>query len=156
DIRSTGSGNIGATNVARLLGRKWGVIVFVLDFSKGAVAVLIARWLGDIEWLPVAAGGGGVPGDVVSPLGSVSGGERDCARGRRGFHAFAAAFPRRLIGLAGRADFHALCFAVVHSRRHHADRNSIPVGGGAFRATAAYTNVILPARHRFGLGPPRR
>ncbi|HLW63697.1 MAG TPA: glycerol-3-phosphate 1-O-acyltransferase PlsY [Gemmataceae bacterium] len=56
DIRAKGSGNIGATNVGRLLGRKWGVIVFVLDFCKGALPVLVAKNVADADWLPVAAG----------------------------------------------------------------------------------------------------
>jgi acyl phosphate:glycerol-3-phosphate acyltransferase len=34
DLRSIGSGNIGATNVSRALGRKWGYICFLLDFLK--------------------------------------------------------------------------------------------------------------------------
>lgn len=41
DIRKLGSGNVGATNVARLLGKKWGVIVFILDFLKGFIAPFI-------------------------------------------------------------------------------------------------------------------
>jgi|ERR1019366_4625920 acyl-phosphate glycerol 3-phosphate acyltransferase len=43
DIFAHGSGNIGATNVGRVLGRKFGVLVFVLDFAKGALAVGLAR-----------------------------------------------------------------------------------------------------------------
>ncbi len=39
DLFQVGSGNIGATNVGRTLGRKWGILVFVLDFLKGAVPV---------------------------------------------------------------------------------------------------------------------
>lgn len=37
NIASTGSGNPGASNVARVLGAKWGVLVFVLDGLKGAL-----------------------------------------------------------------------------------------------------------------------
>ena len=44
DIRKHGSGNIGATNVLRTLGKKWGVLVFTLDFLKGLAAALLATW----------------------------------------------------------------------------------------------------------------
>ena len=40
DLRSIGSGNIGATNVARALGRKWAYICFALDVLKGLVPML--------------------------------------------------------------------------------------------------------------------
>jgi len=40
DLRSIGSGNIGATNVARALGRKWAYVCFVLDLLKGLVPTL--------------------------------------------------------------------------------------------------------------------
>jgi glycerol-3-phosphate acyltransferase PlsY len=43
DVRRQGSGNIGATNVARTLGRKLGVLVLVLDALKGAVPLLVWR-----------------------------------------------------------------------------------------------------------------
>ena len=39
DIREAGSGNIGATNVARSIGRGWGGLTLVLDASKGAAPV---------------------------------------------------------------------------------------------------------------------
>ena len=42
DLRSIGSGNIGATNVSRALGRKWAYICFLLDMLKGLVPMLAA------------------------------------------------------------------------------------------------------------------
>jgi acyl phosphate:glycerol-3-phosphate acyltransferase len=42
DIRHAGSGNIGATNVTRVLGKRYGYPVFVVDFLKGLVAVSIS------------------------------------------------------------------------------------------------------------------
>src|SRR5579862_1046347 len=45
DILRHGSGNIGATNVGRVLGRKYGVLVLALDFAKGALPVAVAQWL---------------------------------------------------------------------------------------------------------------
>ena len=44
DIRTQGSGNIGMTNVWRVAGAKWGIPTLVLDITKGALAVAIARW----------------------------------------------------------------------------------------------------------------
>lgn len=45
DPRTGGSGNIGATNVARLCGAKWGVLVLVCDALKGLIAVAVAMRL---------------------------------------------------------------------------------------------------------------
>jgi glycerol-3-phosphate acyltransferase PlsY len=46
DIRNFGSGNTGATNVSRVLGKSWSVVTAVCDFSKGGVAMLAAMCFG--------------------------------------------------------------------------------------------------------------
>ena len=45
DLREVGSGNIGATNVGRALGKRTGLVVLLLDAGKGAVPALVARVL---------------------------------------------------------------------------------------------------------------
>ena len=44
DIRQVGSGSTGATNVKRVLGKKWFFIVMILDAIKGAIPVLLAKY----------------------------------------------------------------------------------------------------------------
>ncbi len=48
DILKQGSGNIGATNVGRVLGKRFGLLVFVLDFLKGAGPTFVAPWLSEL------------------------------------------------------------------------------------------------------------
>jgi glycerol-3-phosphate acyltransferase PlsY len=43
DIFTVGSGNMGATNVSRALGTKWGVLVLLIDMTKGIVAIYISQ-----------------------------------------------------------------------------------------------------------------
>jgi glycerol-3-phosphate acyltransferase PlsY len=45
DLRSIGSGNIGATNVSRALGRKWAYVCFVLDMLKGFVPMIVTMFV---------------------------------------------------------------------------------------------------------------
>jgi glycerol-3-phosphate acyltransferase PlsY len=51
DIRQTGSGGTGATNVSRRAGKVAGVVTLALDALKGAAAVLIARALTGNDWV---------------------------------------------------------------------------------------------------------
>lgn len=59
DIRTIGSGSTGATNVKRVLGKKWFFIVLLLDALKGATPVILAKLFGTafatIGLLPVLA-----------------------------------------------------------------------------------------------------
>ncbi|ERI10108.1 glycerol-3-phosphate 1-O-acyltransferase PlsY [Aneurinibacillus aneurinilyticus] len=57
DIRQHGSGNAGATNTLRVLGKGPGIAVLLLDAAKGAIAVGIAYWLSRGEdWVVVFSG----------------------------------------------------------------------------------------------------
>lgn len=53
DIRDHGSGNIGATNVLRTLGKPVGISVLILDIAKGVVPVLLAQKFSDSSLIPV-------------------------------------------------------------------------------------------------------
>jgi glycerol-3-phosphate acyltransferase PlsY len=57
DVRKTGSGNIGATNVVRAAGLFAGILTLILDAAKGAAAVLLAAKLSNdsATWMMIAA-----------------------------------------------------------------------------------------------------
>ena len=57
DLRSGGSGNLGASNAVVLLGWKAGVLTAVHDIGKASLAVLLARWLWpELEYADAVAG----------------------------------------------------------------------------------------------------
>lgn len=57
DIRQHGSGNAGATNTLRVLGKGPAIMVLVLDILKGIVAIWLGVWLGNgSEWIPAICG----------------------------------------------------------------------------------------------------
>ncbi len=63
DIMESGSGNPGATNVSRLMGRKLGILVFVLDGLKGSIAAATGFF--------IAGYAGGIPLACAAVLGHV-------------------------------------------------------------------------------------
>jgi glycerol-3-phosphate acyltransferase PlsY len=56
DVRTTGSGNIGATNVLRASGKKAAVLTLIADALKGLLPVLVARLLFQNDWITTASG----------------------------------------------------------------------------------------------------
>ena len=76
DIRKHGSGNPGATNVMRVLGRKWGILCFVLDFLKGLLPVLAVKILtASPDDLVITAGLAAVAGHIWSVFLKFKGGK---------------------------------------------------------------------------------
>jgi acyl phosphate:glycerol-3-phosphate acyltransferase len=75
DVREHGSGNIGATNVYRVVGKPAGAMVFVLDVAKGLVPPLVgAAWGLSVPW-QVGAGLAAVVGHSYSPFLRFRGGK---------------------------------------------------------------------------------
>ena len=76
DIRKYGSGNVGATNVARVLGKQYGIIVYILDFLKGFIPTFIAVKLFGLEnWTTVLVALAAVLGHMFSPFLGFKGGK---------------------------------------------------------------------------------
>lgn len=75
DIRTKGSGNIGATNVIRTLGVLPGIVVLVTDILKGALPVIIGRSMGMPREIFLLAGAISVLGHCFSPFLGFKGGK---------------------------------------------------------------------------------
>lgn len=75
DLRSYGSKSIGTTNALRVLGWKISLAVFVLDFLKGLVPVVLARSVGLSDWLVALIGVATVAGHCWSPYIRFKGGK---------------------------------------------------------------------------------
>jgi len=75
DIRRYGSGNIGATNVFRTLGTIPGLIVFLLDFLKGTLAVQIGYFAGGDPTLALTLGMAAILGHMYSVFLGFKGGK---------------------------------------------------------------------------------
>lgn len=76
DIRSVGSGNVGATNVGRALGKKYALLVFFLDFSKGFVPMILSRlYFGLDSWTTFFVGLASVLGHMYPIFHNFKGGK---------------------------------------------------------------------------------
>jgi acyl phosphate:glycerol-3-phosphate acyltransferase len=77
DIRTVGSGNIGATNVKRVLGMKWFLVVLFLDALKGYLPVLILTLIFGAKYpvVPIIAGASAVIGHTFTMFLNFKGGK---------------------------------------------------------------------------------
>lgn len=76
DVRTVGSKNIGATNVFRTVGKKWGLLAFLCDFLKGFLPTFAAKtFAAGAEWLPIAVGLSCVVGHTLTVFMKFRGGK---------------------------------------------------------------------------------
>lgn len=75
DIRTVGSGNVGATNVMRNLGKKWGIVVFLCDVLKGFIPAMVGGVLISKPEYSVLCGVTAVFGHCLSPFLGFRGGK---------------------------------------------------------------------------------
>ena len=124
DVRLVGSKNIGATNVFRTVGKKWGLVAFALDFLKGFVPTLLAV-RGVLPAAPVAVGVACVLGHMFTPYMKFRGGKGVATA----FGMLVALVPA-LVGVA------FALFAVVFAFSHYISLGSI--AAAAFLAVAVW------------------
>ena len=136
DVRTVGSKNIGATNVFRTVGKKWGVLAFACDVLKGLIPTLLAKqWALDPElppdgsWFPLVVGVMCVVGHMLTPYMKIRGGK-----------GVATAFGM-LLGLAPALVGTAFAlFAVVFALSHYISLGSI--SAAAFLMVAVWFPIL--------------
>jgi len=171
DIREVGSGNVGATNVGRALGRRWGILVFALDVLKGFLPTLAALLLHHEPALALhSLGEGGLPlGVALTGFAAVAGHNWPVFlkfKGGKGMATscgvFLAVFPLGLLIATG------VWAAVVAATRYVSVGSMVaaaallacalllgrdPFGDGRFlTALAAVAAVLSIVRHRANIG----
>ena len=150
DLRTVGSGNIGATNAARALGMRWGAVALLLDAAKGTAAVALGARLGLAEPALVPVAAAAVLGHVFPCFLGFKGGKGVATAAG----AFLALEPAPLgLGL--------VAFGAVVAVTRYVSLGSLVAGlvvAGAVGATrgpshphtwlAAFAVVVLVVRHR--------
>jgi acyl phosphate:glycerol-3-phosphate acyltransferase len=151
DIRAHGSGNIGATNVSRVLGARDGAVVLVLDALKGALPTAAALAAGASPRLVALTGFAAILGHCFSPF----------LRGRGGkgvataLGVFAVIAPA-LVGVAAAVFVVVLAATRVPALGSLAGSLAISIGlvlggGGPYAALACATTALLVYTHRTNL-----
>jgi acyl phosphate:glycerol-3-phosphate acyltransferase len=155
DIRKVGSGNVGATNLARTLGLGKGIAGLLLDAAKGVAAVLIARFAagsGGGSLLELLAGGASILGHMYTPFLGFRGGKGVAT----GAGVFGALSPAALL-VAIAVFILALALTRIVSLASMLAALSLPIavilvhGGGSTALAALLIGALVIARHRENL-----
>ncbi len=123
DVRQVGSGGTGATNVLRSMGKGAAALVFVLDFLKGLLPIVVARWYDLPAWVIALMAVATVAGHCWSPFIGFKGGKGVAT----GAGAAIALFPVTLAALP--------ILALIVWRTRYVSLGSL--GGTAFAAILA-------------------
>lgn len=75
DITKKGSGNVGATNISRVFGIKWALLIGLLDVLKGVLPIFIAKQRDYTDWMLAAICISPVIGNIFSPWLGFRGGK---------------------------------------------------------------------------------
>ena len=137
DLRTVGSGNLGATNVLRTFGWRWGALVYAVDVLKGVVPVVGLPSLvagGATPWVPIALGVAAIVGHVRPVFLLGQGGGKGVATASGVFLGLAPLPTVMVMGL----------FAVVVWRTRYVSAGSL--------AAAGMLPVVLAWQAR-GVGP---
>ena len=126
DVRKVGSKNIGATNVFRTVGKKWGLLAFACDVLKGLLPTVAAKAFGGPAlWVGVAC----VVGHMLTPYMKFKGGK-----------GVATAFGMLIGLLPGLVGVAFALFAVVFACSHYISLGSC--AAAAFLAVAVWLPVF--------------
>ena len=126
DVRKVGSKNIGATNVFRTVGKKWGLLAFACDVLKGLLPTVAAKAFGGPAlWVGVAC----VVGHMLTPYMKFKGGK-----------GVATAFGMLIGLLPGLVGVAFALFAVVFACSHYISLGSC--AAAAFLAFAVWLPVF--------------
>lgn len=139
DLRTAGSGNPGAANAGRVLGRKWGVLVFALDVLKAYLpTLLVLRGMGTLPAL--VAGFAVVLGHVFSPF-----------LGGKGGKGVAAAFGATLAIAPWVALAAVLVFALATATLSFIGEASVVTSTGLFLVGVLGAVGVLPLERAVGV-----
>lgn len=171
DIRTIGSGNIGATNAIRAMGRKWGYCVFACDFLKGLLPTIAVQFIfvstrEDVELLQVLVGAAATLGHCYSPYLGFRGG-KGVATGCGGIIAiswetFVAGgivwlLTRLTTGYAGLASIlMGLTFPIAVAVQHGTHRRAMLVGATALAFLIVWRHRANIQRMQAGTEPNAR
>ena len=130
DVRTVGSKNIGATNVFRTVGKKWGLLAFACDFLKGFLPTLLCKAsAAPVAWLPLAVGVACVVGHMLTPYMKFKGGK-----------GVATAFGMLVALVPGLVGVAFLLFVVVFALSHYISLGSCTAA--AFLAVGVWAPFV--------------